>query len=200
MIIIDGQQSEHSVNNFENLEDLLNKVMAEDHFGSRIVTDVLVNDELFSEIYPHQAEDIERDELEKVEIISVPKGEMAENIVLEMGKVVTLMEQGGKQVAKLFRQAEDLEALDTYQDLLEVARDFLGMIGTLQDEFSLRSDENMGSVLEEFSTLLTEMIDVQENEDWVLLADLVEYEFVPVVQKWQGVVTTLRNTISNANA
>jgi hypothetical protein len=200
MIIIDGQQSEHSVNNFENLEDLLNKVMAEDHFGSRIVTDVLVNDELFSEIYPHQAEDIERDELEKVEIISVPKGEMAENIVLEMTKVVTLMEQGGKQVAKLFRQAEDLEALDTYQDLLEVARDFLGMIGALQDELSLTSDENMGSVLEEFSTLLTEMIDVQENEDWVLLADLVEYEFVPVVQKWQGVVTTLRNTISNANA
>ena len=200
MIIIDGQQSEHSVNNFENLEDLLNKVMAEDHFGSRIVTDVLVNDELFSEIYPHQAEDIERDELEKVEIISVPKGEMADKIVREMAKVVFLMEQGGKQVAKLFRQAEDLEALDTYQDLLEVARDFLGMIGTLQDELSLTSDENMGVVLGEFSTLLTEMIDVQENEDWVLLADLVEYEFVPVVQKWQAVVTTLQNAISNANA
>ena len=200
MIIIDGQQSEHSVNNFENLEDLLNKVMAEDHFGSRIVTDVLVNDDLFSEIYPHQAEDIERDELEKVEIISVPKGEMADKIVREMAKVVSLMEQGGKQVAKLFRQAEDLEALDTYQDLLEVARDFLGMIGTLQDELSLTSDENMGVVLGEFSTLLTEMIDVQENEDWVLLADLVEYEFVPVVQKWQAVVTTLQNAISNANA
>ncbi|WP_462325130.1 hypothetical protein [Desulfoplanes sp.] len=195
MIIIDGQESEYSVNNFENLEELLERVTADEHFQNRIVTDVLINDEVFSEIYPHQAEDIESDELDKVEVVSVSNQEMGRSIVSEMAKVVPLMAQGAEQIAGLFRQAEDLEALDTYQDLLEVARDFLGMVATLQDELGLSSNQEMGDVLQAFSELLSEMIEVQENEDWVLLADLLEYEFLPVVERWTPVIKDLETKV-----
>ncbi|GAU09915.1 hypothetical protein DPF_2651 [Desulfoplanes formicivorans] len=188
MIIIDGQQSEYAANHFENLEELLDKVTQDEHFQDRIITDVRLNDEIFSEIYPHQAEDIERDELQKVEIVSVSKLEMGRQIVKEMTKVVSLMSQGARQIADLFRQAEDLEALATYQDLLEVARDFLNMVGSLQEELGLSGSKDMDEVLASFSSLLTEMIEVQENEDWVLLADLLEYEFLPVVEKWLPII------------
>jgi hypothetical protein len=196
MIIIDGQQSEYSLSNFENLEELLDKITGSEYFQDRIVTDVLVNGEVFSEIYPHQSEDIENDELEKVEIVSVSKQEMGQQIIQEMSKVISLMGQAARQVAGLFRQAEDLDALDTYQDLLEVARDFLGMVGSLQDELSLPSNPEMDAALEAFSTLLNEMIEVQENEDWVLLADLLEYEFLPVVEKWVPVVKDLEKRVA----
>jgi hypothetical protein len=196
MIIIDGQQSEYSLSDFDNLEELLDKITASEYFHDRIVTDVLVNEAVFSEIYPHQSEDIENDELEKVEIVSVSKREMGQQIVQEMSKVISLMSQGARQVAELFRQAEDVEALDTYQDLLEVARDFLGMVGSLQEELSLSSNTEMGEALEAFSALLTEMIEVQENEDWVLLADLLEYEFLPVVEKWSPIVQDLEKRIA----
>jgi hypothetical protein len=196
MIIIDGQQSEYSLSDFDNLEELLDKITASEYFQDRIVTDVLVNEAVFSEIYPHQSEDIENDELEKVEIVSVSKREMGQQIVQEMSKVISLMSQGARQVAELFRQAEDVEALDTYQDLLEVARDFLGMVGSLQEELSLSSNTEMGEALEAFSALLTEMIEVQENEDWVLLADLLEYEFLPVVEKWSPIVQDLEKRIA----
>ncbi len=195
MIIIDGQQSEYSLSSFENLEELLDKVTGSEHFQNRIVTEVLVNDEVFSEIYPHQAEDIESDELEKIEIVSVSKHEMGQQIVKEMAKVIPLMSQGAEQIAALFRQAEDLEALDMYQDLLEVARGFLGMVGSLQDELALPASNALGEALDTFSSLLTEMIEVQENEDWVLLADLLEYEFLPVVEKWIPVVQDLEKSI-----
>ena len=195
MIIIDGQQSEYAANHFENLEALLEKVTQSDHFKDRIVTDVLVNDEIFSEIYPHQAEDVEGDELQKVEIVSVTKLEMGREIIKEMAKVVSLMSQGATQVAGLFRQAEDLEALDTYQDLLDVARDFLNMVGSLQEELGLSGSKDMDEVLASFSSLLTEMIEVQENEDWVLLADLLEYEFLPVVEKWLPIVHDLEKSL-----
>jgi hypothetical protein len=196
MIIIDGQQSEYALSNFANLEELLEKVTGSEYFQDRIVTDVLVNDEVFSEIYPHQSEDIESDEIEKVEIVSVTKREMGEQIIREMSKVIALMSQGARQVAELFRQAEDLDALDTYQDLLEVARDFLGMVGSLQEELSLPSNAEMGEALDAFSTLMNEMIEVQENEDWILLADLLEYEFLPVVEKWEPVVQDLEKRIA----
>ena len=30
------------------------------------------------------------------------------------------------------------------------------------------------------------MSDVLENEDWILLADLLEYEFMPQCEEWQA--------------
>ena len=39
------------------------------------------------------------------------------------------------------------------------------------------------------------MIEVLENEDWILLADLLEYEFLPMVKDWDGVIGNLRKVI-----
>ena len=37
---------------------------------------------------------------------------------------------------------------------------------------------------EKLADLLSEMSDVLENEDWILLADLLEYEFLPLCDEW----------------
>ncbi|MFK4763153.1 hypothetical protein ACI3L3_00015 [Desulfobaculum sp. SPO524] len=195
MIVIDGQETGLSVNNFANLEELLVKVMAEDALDNRMVTDVIVNKESFSEIYPHQAEDIPAQEIESVEIKTMAVPEMAVNITRELYKVVQLMAHGGRSVAELFRQADDAEALELYQDLLDVTRDFLGMIGVLRDEFGLKESQELNDSLEEITSLFTEMIEVSENEDWILLADLLEYEFLACVEKWKAVVAKLREDI-----
>ena len=195
MIIIDGQKSDLSVKNFDNLEDLLVKVMEDEQMNERIVTDVLVNDESFSEIYPHQAEDVAAQEIEKVEIKTVPIREMAVNITRELYKVINLMSKGSRQIADLFRQADDMEALDMYQDLLEVTKDFLGMIGILRSEFNLQDIPGLESSLKKLSELFSEMVDVQENEDWILLSDLLEYEFLPLVEEWKKIVAFIQDEI-----
>lgn len=195
MIVIDGMQTGLSVNNYQNLEELLVKVLEEDTLENRVVTDVLVDEENFSEIYPHQAEDITTQEFQRVEIISVPLEEMAVNITRELYKVVRLMEQGGRSVADLFRQADDSEALEVLQDLLDVTRDFLNMIGVLRNEFSLSNNKEFNANAEEISHLFTEMSEVMENEDWILLADILEYEFIPTVNKWKRVVAEIREDI-----
>jgi hypothetical protein len=195
MIIIDGQRSDLSVKNFDNLEDLLVKLMEDEQMNDRVVTDVLVNDEAFSEIYPHQAEDVGAEEIEKVEIKTVPISEMAVNITRELYKVINLMGKGGREIASLFRQADDMEALDMYQDLLEVTRDFLGMVGVLRTEFRLQDIPEFQSSLDKLSELFSEMMEVQENEDWILLSDLIEYEFLPLVEEWKKIVAYLQDEI-----
>ena len=83
MIIIDGRASDLRIENFANLEEILVEANTECTREQRIVTDVLLNSEPFSEIYPHQAEDIERDEIRSVEISTMPLGEMALNVTDE---------------------------------------------------------------------------------------------------------------------
>ncbi|TVR00004.1 MAG: hypothetical protein EA399_06005 [Desulfovibrionales bacterium] len=195
MIIIDGQKSDFSITNYTNLDELLIGLMSMKHLDNRIVTDVFVNDEAFSEIYPHQAEDVDCRDIQKVEIKTMGVSEMGVNIARELYKVIRLMSEGSKQVADLFRRADDAEALEMYQDLLDVTRDFLGMIGALRDEFALSANPQFEDAINELSELFTEMLEVQENEDWILLSDLLEYEFHPLVERWKSIVAQLREDV-----
>ncbi|MDQ7834001.1 MAG: hypothetical protein RDU24_01335 [Humidesulfovibrio sp.] len=195
MLLIDGQKSDMDFAGFTNLDQVFIKVMEDGLLNDRVVTDVFVNDEPFSEIYPHQAEDIDITDLKSVEIRTMPVGEVAVEITRELYKVVTLMGEGATRVAELFRQADDAEALETYQDLVDVTRDFIGMISTLRGEFALKDYREFMEASDQLSTLFGEMTSVMGNEDWILLADLLEYEFLPAVNRWKKVVAQLREDV-----
>jgi len=197
MIVVDGRETGINIQSYGNLEELLMKVVEDGRLDGRVVTDVWVNKEAFSEIYPHQAEDIETAEIESVEIKTVAVSEMAVSITQELNKVVELMDHGARRVADLFRQADDGEALEVYQDLLDVTRDFMSMIGVLRGEFSFKDNAEFNKATDEISGLFTEMLEVLENEDWILLADLLEYEYIPAVSRWKKVVATLREDIKD---
>ena len=181
MITIDGANTNLRIENFANLEEILVRASSDSRLDNRIVTDVLLNDEVFSELYPHQAEDIAADAISSVEIRSVPFGEMALNIAGELYKVNEIMSGGSRQVARLFREGENEEALELFQDLLDVTRDFISMVGVLR--------------VEQISGLLGEMSEALESEDWILLADLLEYELIPASENWKQIIQSLRETI-----
>ena len=185
MIIIDGQQDTRTIGNFANLEEILTDVMQDQSLENRIITDVYVNNEIFSEIYPHQAEDLSSDSIERVEIKSVPASQMALDIAGEMTKVTLMMESGGKNVARLFREGKESDALELLQDLLDVVRDFLAMVGDLTERYLGGKNESFKAKTNELSELLSEMSEILENEDWILLSDLLEYEFAPQCEDWQ---------------
>ena len=188
MIIIDGRQTEMKLNSFANLEEVLVKAMQEPCLENRIVTDVKVNRENFSKIYQHQAEDIDCRSIDSVEIISMDK----------LNKVVRIMNSGSSQVAKLFRQADDAEALELFQDLLDVTRSFLSMVGLLRSEYSIPESEKFPENVEIISNLFGEMTEVLEHEDWVLLADLLEYEYLPATSEWLRILSEMSDKIKSS--
>ena len=195
MIIIDGAQSEKSITAFANLEELLKDVIQDDKMVDRVVTDVLVNNEAFSEIYPHQAEDIACTDISSIEVRSVPVAEMAVEMSAEMGKVAQMMGHGAREVARLFRAASDTDALELFQDLLDVTRDFMGMLGELRARYTNGALPDFAEKTEKFSNMLSELGDVLENEDWILLADLLEYEFIPQCNDWRDTSTVLHKQV-----
>lgn len=185
MIIVDGRKIEKKISDFANLEEILTAVMDDENMRGRVITDVIVNNENFSEIYPHQSEDMNSDSLETVEVRSEPSEDMALKIAGELPKVAKMMAGGANNVARLLRESKDAEALELFQDLLDVTRDFMGMLSHLRDRYLGGADEEFARRTEKFSDLLSEMSEVMENEDWTLLADLLEFEFVPACDAWR---------------
>ncbi len=187
MIIVDGCRSEQQLSNFANLEEVLATVMDDEKMSGRIVTDVFVNNASFSEIYPHQAEDMTCDGITSVEVRSQPAEELAVDMAGELGKVARMLESGARNVARLFREASDADALELLQDELDVTRDFMGMISHLRDRYLGGADAEFVARGEKLSDLISEMSEVMESEDWILLADLLEFEFAPLCEEWRAV-------------
>lgn len=200
MIIIDGRTSDINVSNFANLEEVLTNVVEDGSLDNRIVTDVLINDEAFSELYPHQAEDIETSEIEKIEIRSVSIAEMASDVTTEMYKVITLMDIGGKRCAELLRQAELSSGLEVLQDIVDVTRHFLAMVELLRSDFARDPESSLDALTGRLDSALGEMNDVLAQEDWFLLADLLEFEYLPVCIEWNAVLGRLAQDIAEFKA
>jgi len=191
MIIVDGQKVNMDVRHFANLEDLLVKVLEKEEFQERVVTDVYVNDEIFSELYPHQAEDVEIDEIKKIEIKTMPVNKMALEMVQELDKVVELLSKGAEKIAELFRQGSDFEALDMYQDFLQVLQDFMALLSVFKQDGIINDVPSLKTAVETLSNLFSELMDAQEQEDWILLADLLEYNLLPHLEEWKKVIKEL---------
>jgi hypothetical protein len=200
MIVVDGYKSGKEISNFVNLEEVLTHVMEDERMENRVVTDVFVNNESFSEIYPHQAEDITCDSISSVEVRSVPATDMAVDMAAEMGKVALMLGSGAGHVARLFREASNADALELLQDMLDVTRDFMSMLGVLRANFAEGIDQEFGRKAEKFSDLLSEMTEPLGDEDWILLADLLEYEFLPMCEDWKVISENLHKHMTRVVA
>jgi hypothetical protein len=200
MIVIDGRESALSLSNFTNLEEVLIKLMEEEHLESRIVTDVLVDDAPFSELYPHQAEDIESQTFSRLELRTASLEEMAVDVASELPKVISIMADGGRKVAELLRQSELAEALEVLQDTIGVSRELLATIQILQGQFSARDSREAETLSVTLGDLLSEIAEVMDNEDWMLVADLLEYEYIPACEGWRGIISGLDRDIVSARA
>jgi hypothetical protein len=197
MIVIDGRQSSMEIGNFANLEEILIKVMEDEVVDGHIVTDVYVNKEAFTEIYPHHAEDIEINEIESVELHTVSMDEMASDVTQELFTVIKVLQSGAQNVALSLRRADLSEGLEILQDLLDVTRHFLGTINVLHGRFPLHDKSGLEETTGALDRLLTEMCEVMGDQDWLLLADLLEYEFLPACEEWREIITAFAEDIAS---
>lgn len=197
MIYINGQKSELELNQFANFEEVINAANKCCSDENEIITEVHLNNELFQELYPHQAEDIDIDEIEKVEITSVKYVEMASQIVSELFKVTASMRLAAAQASESLRRGDDADAFQTINNMTDVIREFLKMIFCFQSDFNAPITDEYVSLAERYNQILMEVNDAMESEDWILVADLLEFEVAPLCSEWDEYLTSLRFFFNN---
>ncbi len=199
MIYINGQKSALQINEFANLEEILIAGNELCNNANQIITNIYLNDEEFQELYPHQAEDIEIDEIQKLEIKSMDFVEMASQIVEELFKVTTSIRLAATQSSESLRRGDDMDALTTITNMTDVIRNFLSMLTCFQQDFSAPKTEEYLKLSETYSQLLEEVLESMENEDWILVADLLEFEIAPLCAEWDEYLKSLRFYFASAS-
>ncbi|MDY6973955.1 MAG: hypothetical protein SV775_16800 [Thermodesulfobacteriota bacterium] len=197
-ILLDEMSTEIEETGIRNLEEILLKIATDYVRQGQVITAVKLNGEFYSEENQHDAAGILLTDIESLELHTMAADEIAwqflENGVSQLYPII----ESAQKISELFRIADEGEANEQYGRFLDALRFFLRMVdevrGILQLDFSTILVE--GSTVEDKVQVLSEMIgrmlEIQEEEDWIILADLLEYEMVPLLEEWRSILPLLK--------
>ena len=102
---------------------------------------------------------------------------------------------GFDQAADLFRMGNEQEANKFYIQILDGMDWFSEVINIVMDsEFKRSAPEGTLRLRQaKLTDLMSQMLEANKNQDWVLLADILEYEMIPFYKEWQTILTKLKN-------
>jgi hypothetical protein len=181
-----------------NLEEILMKVISEHVQPGKIITGVKLNGTGYSEKNPHDAASVALKDIKILEIDTMSAEEMAKHFFTNGEKYLDLLIKGAEKISELFRVADETEANEHYVEYLENLRLFLQMIAQCTEVLHVDLSAipfQKASVKEEvqkLSGVMDQMLKVQEDEDWVMLADLLEYELIPLLKGWNEILALLQ--------
>ena len=106
---------------------------------------------------------------------------------------------GCEQAADLFRAGNEQEANKYYLQILDGIEWFSQVVSVIMspDEGETELPDTDAESLEvrqkKLTDLMSQMLEANENQDWVLLADILEYEMVPFYKDWEKILSKLKN-------
>jgi hypothetical protein len=182
-----------------NLEEILMRVMSEHVQPGTVITGVKLNGAGYSEKKPHDAEDVPVKDIKTLEIDTMSAEEMARHFFHNGGKHLDLLIKGAEKISELFRIADETEANEHYSEYLENLRLFIKMVAESKEALRLNfsaipfQNATVEDEVQKLSNVMDQMLKVQENEDWVMLADLLEYELIPLLKEWNEILAVLQD-------
>ena len=102
---------------------------------------------------------------------------------------------GFDQAADLFRTGNEQEANKYYIQILDGMDWFSEVVNVvMSSEGEGQEPENSLQIRQaKLTDLMSQMLDANKNQDWVLLADILEYEMIPFYKEWQTILSKLKN-------
>ena len=192
-ITVDGSPINHTCDAAVNLEDVLVRLIRVELPEDQLVGVVKVNGKEFSELYPGQAREIGVEEIHRLEITTVSLEKFVSAAIKDCTIFLERIVSSIQKTAELFRMSDEAEANEYFVKVLESIRALLQFIDTTRktiDWDTHKSIYNGQSIQKEWEKLLelvSEIQVIQEEGDWILLADILEYELSPALSRWMEI-------------
>jgi hypothetical protein len=190
-VLVDGKQYAGDLTGGtlqDILGDLANKAVGD---GSTM-REVKINGEPFEESKLGPADSLGRDYIQRLEVETIPAREMAVHFLSNAHSYLAAINQSVARVAEMFRVNDEQEANEHYLNTLESIQLFLQMLQECRQIVNLDFDSPLldgmsgEERLQKLLVLIKDMLSAQEQQDWVLLADIMQYDLSAELDLWQG--------------
>ena len=197
IISIDGNPVEEGKIEGGNLEDILAELQ-QDHLPyNRLVGEVLLNGQSYSEDLPHAAVEIARSDITSLELVTLTPEEIALHFISNGSHFLEAMLNSLPEISEMFRLGDEAEANEHYLRFLESLHLLVNMLekvnGVMDIHFDLSSGDHgsMDDRLEKLAQVLSQLARIQEETDWIYLADILEYELTPELEALRDMLPNL---------
>lgn len=202
-ITINGSLVNKSLGHVNNLEEILLNLSDTAIPPDHLVGCVMVNGSEFSEIFPGQAKEILTLNINELEIKTVPLEKFARAAMKDSVVFVNDIIASVSKTAELFRIFDESEANEKMSQIIDPLRALITFINSTKVDlkWDFKTEHINGHPIiedwEKLHSVIDELKSTQEEGDWILYADLLEYELIPVLNSW---VTIFDEKSRNFNA
>ena len=188
-ISINGAETEESSFQGETLREVLDEIV-KSHQGTYIRRVWLDGQEVST-----SASDTLMSPVSSIELLELELADLKDLMANNLSNAKEYLEKlipGFQKAADLFRMGNEQEAHKFYLQILD-GIDWISQV--VQTVVNSRNKELEGQDLkdrqERLTGLMTQMLEANQNQDWVLLADLLEYEMIPFYENWQEALSKM---------
>ena len=190
-ISINGAEAEESSFQGETLKEVLDVILKSrrDSYVRRIW---LEGQEVSSSAMDTLMTSITSIELLELELAHL--GDLLANNLANAKEYLEKLIPGFQKAADLFRMGNEQEAHKFYLHILDGIDWFSQVVlNIVKSRGNQVEGQSLGDRQEKLTGLMAQMLEANQNQDWVVMADLLEYEMIPYYEDWQ-------ETLSHINA
>ncbi len=182
----------------ENLLELL-QVISDTYLGDDLaIRELLINGDPYEENVHGAPENVTLGGIRRLEIETISSRELALGFLESYQPVLDTLAQATEKVAELFRVGDEQQANEEYLQFLEALELLLESMQRVSNALNLdmanvtHQDVSARDRLDRLSELTGEMLAAQEEDDWILLADLLQYDLKPEFEAWSQLMDQMR--------
>ena len=191
---------------FGQLMDKLSEKAAEE--GGTVLSVKLNGKDLTGKDRSH-LEEMSVDDIQQLEVQTGNPKDLARSTLYSIADFLEKLLKELQDTSELFRLGNQersnqsflrcLDGMQVFMHTLETCRKLLG----ISFELLLVPGENgqnditVGESRRRLFTVLDNMIDAQTDQDWVLMADMLEYELIPILEDWRNIIPAILEKTAN---
>lgn len=181
-----------------NLQEMLQTLMDSSLTQDRTLTEVRINGQPFEEAKLGAATGLSRESILRLEVETLDARQVALHFLGNAGQYLNTLAAAVERVAELFRVSDESEASEHYLACLDSLQLFMQVLQTTRDALELDftaiqvEDVSLEERLERLAGLVQELLSAQEQEDWVLLADVLQYDLCQQLHDWRRLMPLIR--------
>lgn len=171
------------------LGELLDQLLTQEPGQGNFFSNIRLNDaDVASDSAETRQTPISQIETLETEIASL--SEILEKNIINAQNYLKKLLPGIQKAADLFRSGSEQEANKFFINIIDgmdwfsEVMDTIAKVDDLQTEAVVLDRKNFEARQEKLVGWTQEMVEANKNNDWVLLADLLEYEILPYYAEW----------------
>ena len=196
LLTIDGSTSEIPKSNFATFKDFFDTLSDGIKDEKRVISTISINNELMVDGKHLELLDNSISTIDLINIVTVERLKLIEDNIEGVDDHIDKLSGNIETCSEKFRQGDEIEANNYFAAVVEGIRWFNYsidlMISFLQidPEKIIFEGKQLKVYIDGITPVVDSLGDSQEKQDWIMLADQLEYELLPQIKDWKKIVAS----------